>query len=72
MRKFVTTVLVSFSAIALFTGCIGLQIGGGGKKDVQQPTVGQQLTDLKVAKDTGAISEAEFQAQKTKLLGNPK
>jgi len=32
------------------------------------PTIGQQLIDLQKAKDAGAITEAEFQAQKTKLL----
>jgi len=32
-------------------------------------TVGQQLIDLQKAKDAGAITEAEFQAQKAKLLG---
>ena len=34
----------------------------------QTSTVGQQLLDLKKAKDAGAITEVEFQAQKTKLL----
>ena len=32
-------------------------------------SIGQQLIDLQKAKDAGAITEAEFQAQKTKLLG---
>jgi len=31
-------------------------------------TVGQQLVDLQKAKDTGAITDAEYQAQKTKIL----
>jgi hypothetical protein len=30
--------------------------------------VGQQLVDLQRAKETGAITEAEYQSQKTKLL----
>jgi hypothetical protein len=38
--------------------------------DQIQPTVGQQLIDLKKAKDTGAISDAEYEAEKAKLLGN--
>jgi len=34
------------------------------------PTLGQQLIDLQKAKDSGAISDAEYQAQKAKLLEN--
>ena len=34
------------------------------------PTIGQQLMDLKKAKDSGAITEAEYEAEKAKLLGN--
>lgn len=52
------------------TGCLGLQIGGGDKHEVQYATMGQQLIDLKAAKDAGAITDAEFQIQKAKLLGN--
>lgn len=54
--------------VFLLTGCIGLQLGGGSKSETQNPSVGQQLTDLKVAKDRGAITDAEYQAQKAKLL----
>ena len=32
-------------------------------------TMGQQLIDLKKAKDAGAITDAEYQAQKAKMLG---
>jgi putative oligomerization/nucleic acid binding protein len=32
-------------------------------------TVGQQLIDLQKAKESGAITEAEFQTEKSKLLG---
>jgi hypothetical protein len=38
--------------------------------EVQSPTIGQQLIDLQKAKDAGAITDAEYQAQKAKLLGN--
>jgi len=34
------------------------------------PTLGQQLIDLQKAKDAGVISDAEYQAQKARLLGN--
>jgi Short C-terminal domain len=32
------------------------------------PTIGQQLIDLKQARDDGAITEAEYEAEKAKLL----
>lgn len=34
----------------------------------QTPTLGQELTDLKAARDSGALSEEEYQAAKTTLL----
>jgi hypothetical protein len=34
-----------------------------------EPTTGQQLIDLQKAKDAGAISDSDYQAQKAKLLG---
>ncbi len=33
-----------------------------------EPTTGQQLIDLQKAKDAGAITDSEYQAQKAKLL----
>ena len=33
-----------------------------------QPTTGQQLIDLQKARDSGAITDSEYQAQKAKLL----
>ncbi|HEV7924194.1 MAG TPA: SHOCT domain-containing protein [Verrucomicrobiae bacterium] len=57
---------------SLFSGCmgLGLQLGGGSKSFTQAPTLGQQLTDLHKAKETGALTDAEYQAQKAKLLEN--
>ena len=54
----------------LLTGCLGLSVGGGTTTKNQCPTLGQQLIDLQKAKDAGIISDAEYQAQKAKLLGN--
>ena len=55
--------------MTLFSGCLGLSVGGGTTNKPQTATVGQQLVDLQKAKDAGAINDAEFQAQKAKLLG---
>ncbi|HTR43050.1 MAG TPA: SHOCT domain-containing protein [Pseudomonadales bacterium] len=37
-------------------------------EEIIEPTVGQQLIDLKKARDSGAITEAEYEAEKAKLL----
>lgn len=37
-------------------------------QEMIEPTIGQQLIDLKKAKDAGAITEEEYEAEKTKLL----
>ena len=37
-------------------------------KQTVAPTLGQQLLDLKKARDTGAISEQEYETEKAKLL----
>ncbi len=38
-------------------------------KTYVQPTRGAELSDLKKARDQGAISEDEYQAQRAKILG---
>jgi hypothetical protein len=47
-------------------GCIA--IGGSDRYESKCPTIGKQLQDLKVARDTGAISDEEYQRTKQKLL----
>lgn len=54
--------------MTLLSGCIGLSLGGGTTSKSQSPTLGQQLTDLQMAKNSGAINETEYQTQKAKLL----
>jgi hypothetical protein len=70
MKKLFIPVLVGLSALMLLTGCVGLQLGGGTTNRTQCPTIGQQLIDLQKAKDAGIITDADYQAQKAKLLGN--
>jgi hypothetical protein len=69
MKRLFIPTAVALSAMLLFSGCVALHVGGGGKKEFENATVGKQLIDLKTAKDTGAITEAEYQAEKAKLLG---
>ena len=49
---------------AITAGCIAV----GGTDNYTQPTLGRQLQDLKVARDTGAINDAEYGDAKSKLI----
>jgi hypothetical protein len=68
MKKTLIPTVACLSALMVLTGCV-FAIGSGDKCKTQAPTVGQQLVDLQKAKDSGAINDAEFQAQKAKILG---
>lgn len=61
--------LLAFVAIisTLLSGCVVAL----GNKDVpadHKPTLGKQLTDLKQARESGAINEEEYQTAKKRLL----
>ncbi|CAN5650480.1 hypothetical protein BH09PLA1_BH09PLA1_13570 [soil metagenome] len=49
---------------AITAGCIAV----GGTDNYTQPTLGRQLQDLKLARDTGAISDAEYSDARAKLI----
>ena len=68
MKKLIIQAFLGIVATTLLTGCLYLQLGGGSTTKPQYATVGQQLTDLKKAKDAGAITDAEYQEQKAKIL----
>jgi putative oligomerization/nucleic acid binding protein len=68
MKRIIIPTLAVCLAMTLLTGC-AWQVGGGEKSAIIQPTVGQQLIDLQKAKDAGAITDSEYQAQKAKFLG---
>ncbi len=69
MKRLITGTLIALSGMTLLSGCLNLQLGGGSSSRSNPPTVGQQLIDLQRAKDSGAISDAEYDAEKAKLLG---
>ena len=50
------------------SGCIAL---GGGSK-ITNPTIGEELTSLKIAHDQGALTEDEYSNAKAKLLNSPR
>jgi hypothetical protein len=47
-----------------------VQLGSGSKTETLKPSLGQQLIDLQTAKNSGAINDSEYQAQKAKLLND--
>ena len=58
-----------FLATNLLTGCLALSFGG---KTTVVPSTGEQLTHLKAAYDSGALTTAEFQSQKIAILNKSK
>lgn len=64
MKKKIGTIFVMI-LVSTLVSCIA--VGSGGKKIEQQPTLGQELLDLKKAKDEGAISDQEYNEMKEKL-----
>ena len=66
-RQFVTLTL-ALTAMIWLSGCVA-SIGnrdarhGGG-------TIGQQLIDLQKAKEAGALTDAEYQTEKARLLSH--
>ena len=66
MKKFIVPIGIALSTAMLLGGCVAA--GTGSRTIIEKPTVGQQLMDLKKARDIGAINEAEYESQKTKLL----
>ena len=68
MKKVFISLSASLLAMTLLTGCLNLDLRDGTTTKAQCPTLGQQLIDLQKAKDTGAISDLDYQMQKAKLL----
>ena len=68
MKKLLVPMMIGLSALTLLSGCLDLKLGGGTTTRHQTATLGQQLLDLQHARDAGAITDPEYQAQKAKLL----
>jgi hypothetical protein len=64
MKKAIAITVLAFFFVTLI-GCIGIQ--GGSDQGRTEPTLGQQLIDLKKAKDEGAINHEEYKEFKEKL-----
>jgi Short C-terminal domain len=68
MKRNLIPAVLLLSVVTLLAGCLNLQLGGGTSNRSQPSTVGQQLIDLQDARNKGALTEAEYQAQKAKIL----
>ena len=64
MRKIICVILM-LTVLTTMVSCIA--VGSGGKKVENQPTIGQQLIDLKKARNEGAISKQEYAELREKL-----
>ena len=61
--------LVVAALVATVTAGCAWSIGGTKESEHKvEATKGQQLVDLKRAKDAGAISDAEYEVQKERIL----
>ncbi len=66
------TIIAVTYIIMLVSGC-AWSIGDKGHEcptQPIQPTLGQELIDLKMAKDQGVITDEEYQDKKRKLMEN--
>jgi len=64
VKKIISTLLI---IVLMFTMVSCIAVGSGGKKVDNQTTLGQQLIDLKKARDEGAISAQEYEELREKL-----
>ena len=69
MNKLIFSLLAGVFVMTLLAGC-ETHLGGGSTTRIEQATIGQQLIDLQRAKEAGAITDAEYQTEKAKLLSS--
>ena len=67
MKKLIVSTPVVLAAMLCLSGCVAA-IGNRDAQRLGSATLGQQLIDLQKAKEAGAITEAEYQTQKARLL----
>lgn len=66
MKTNITVACCALASAFALSGCV---FAVGNK--VPEPTTGRQLTDLKEAKQKGAITEKEYETLKAKVLAQP-
>lgn len=68
MKRFAAVLIVTVMATSL-GACM---FHGGEPKHVSTTTLGQELSDLKLALENGAITQPEYRAMKEELMGSEK
>ena len=68
MKKLIAPTSLALCAVVFLSGCVAA-IGNRGNER-GNATLGQQLIDLQKAKEAGAMTDAEYQVQRAKLLDN--
>lgn len=63
-----TSLLLTLGLAVLMATQSGCVLALGNKVPENKPTLGKQLTDLKQARESGAINEEEYQAAKKRLV----
>jgi hypothetical protein len=66
MKKLVGSAVLALGLAIVAGGCVAA-IGNRGEH-AGNGTLGQELIDLKKAKDAGVISDAEYEQQRARLL----
>ena len=72
MKLKILTPAAALLAVGLLSGCVAAIGNSGGSQRTPGVSLGQQLIDLQKARDAGAITEAEYTAQKARLLDTKK
>jgi molybdopterin-binding protein len=67
LRKVFIGLVVAGLAGTILSGCV-FSVGGGKEVTSARPTRGQELVDLKKAKDQGAITQEEYDAKRKQIL----
>ena len=64
--------MILLAALTVLVSAPGCAIGIGNRDndDARKASLGQELMDLKAARETGAMSEQEYQEQRARLLHN--
>jgi hypothetical protein len=71
MKRTVLTTVAAMFAAALLSGCVfalGNRVPESQRDAKGQPTLGKQLTDLKHARESGALTEEEYSVAKKRLI----
>jgi hypothetical protein len=66
MKKLLLPASLAMLALLSLTGCNFSPVVRG---DASNPTLGQQLLDLKRAEDAGVITPQQYEAKKAEMLG---